>query len=67
MIAYANNVANVAEVSNVIIGAGSVYIKDFSGNWIVKTKPRTNSRISKSKSMTKKVISNMQKKKLIRC
>jgi len=31
---YANDPANLAEISNAIIAGKSVYIKDFSGNWI---------------------------------
>ncbi|MBU3183962.1 pre-peptidase C-terminal domain-containing protein [Clostridium estertheticum] len=31
---YANNSANSAEISNALVSGGTVYVKNFSGNWI---------------------------------
>ncbi|APC41956.1 PPC domain-containing protein [Clostridium estertheticum] len=31
---YANNSANSLEISNAIVNGGSIYVKNFSGNWI---------------------------------
>lgn len=31
---YANNSANVADITAAIVAGGSIYVKDFSGNWI---------------------------------
>ncbi|MFT5875276.1 MAG: hypothetical protein ACI8WT_004259 [Clostridium sp.] len=33
-LAYANDIANLTEVTNSIIQGGAVYVKDFSANWI---------------------------------
>ncbi|MFT5874632.1 MAG: hypothetical protein ACI8WT_003602 [Clostridium sp.] len=34
---YANDLANVNEISSAIVAGGGVYVKDFSGNWIDNT------------------------------
>ncbi|MBX4264104.1 PPC domain-containing protein [Clostridium estertheticum] len=31
---YANNSANSAEISNALVSGGTIYVKNFSGNWI---------------------------------
>ncbi|NNU76545.1 leucine-rich repeat domain-containing protein [Clostridium estertheticum] len=36
-LAYANDPTNSAEINNAIVEGGSVYVKDFSGNWIDNT------------------------------
>ncbi|MBX4271865.1 hypothetical protein [Clostridium estertheticum] len=33
-LAYANDTVNLTEIMNAIIQGGSIYVKDFSGNWI---------------------------------
>jgi len=33
-LAYANDTANVTEITNAIIQGGAIYVKDFSGTWI---------------------------------
>ena len=33
-LAYANDVANAEEISKAIVAGGTVYVKDYDGNWI---------------------------------
>ncbi|MBX4264479.1 Ig-like domain-containing protein [Clostridium estertheticum] len=33
-LAYANDTANIIEITNAIVQGGAIYVKDFSGNWI---------------------------------
>ncbi|MBZ9625198.1 hypothetical protein G9F71_020355 [Clostridium sp. FP2] len=33
-LAYANDAANLTEITNAIVGGGEIYIKNFEGNWI---------------------------------
>ena len=33
-LAYANDPANAAEITNAIVAGGAIYVKDFEGNWI---------------------------------
>ncbi|MFT5874633.1 MAG: hypothetical protein ACI8WT_003603 [Clostridium sp.] len=33
-LAYANDTANIAEITNAIVAGGAVYVKDFQGNWL---------------------------------
>ena len=33
-LAYANDTANITEITNLIVQGGAIYVKDFSGNWI---------------------------------